>query len=65
MIPYSSIATLLQEFRNQTGPARLVTGADAGAVIAVEVFVEGNEIAPIRIRLKFLDAAKHRPTLRR
>jgi hypothetical protein len=32
--------TLLNEFGNQSGPAGLVAGAEAGAVVAVEVFEE-------------------------
>ena len=35
------LAGLLQEFGDETGPARLMARADAGAIVAVEVFVEG------------------------
>src|SRR5262245_43915652 len=38
-----------------------MTGADAGAVVAVKVFVERNQIAPMRVALKFLRAAEDRP----
>ena len=46
------------------GPTGLVAGADAGAVVAVEVFVERHEIAPMRVVLKFLRAAENRPAAR-
>ena len=39
----------------------LMAGADAGAVVAVEVFVEQQIVAPMGIALEFLGAAKHRP----
>ena len=35
-------AVLLEQLGNEAGPASLVTSADTGAVVAVEVFVEGN-----------------------
>src|SRR5438552_18557608 len=35
--------------RDQRGPAGLVTRPQAAAVIAVEVFVEQHEVAPVRI----------------
>src|SRR6185369_7788533 len=41
-------AALLQEFGNETSPASLVAGAYAGTIVAMEVFVEGNQIAPVR-----------------
>ena len=34
--------------------------AESRAVVAVKVFVERNEVAPVRIVLKALDAAEHR-----
>jgi len=36
------LAGLLEEFGDEAGPARLMARTDAGAVVAVEVFVEGN-----------------------
>ena len=42
-------------------PTRLVAGADAGAVVAVEIFVEQQTVAPVGIFLEFLGAAEHRP----
>ena len=35
-------AALLKELRNETGPTRLMARTDAGAIVAVKVFVEGN-----------------------
>src|SRR5213594_1621658 len=45
----------------QTGPAGLMIGAESGAVITVEVFVEEYQIAPVRILLKLACAAIDRP----
>src|SRR5215510_9423757 len=52
---------LLQKLRDQTGPTRLVTRANAAAVVAVEVFVEGHVVTPVRILLKHLNVAKDGP----
>src|SRR3954464_11824429 len=46
---------------NRPGPPGLVAGADAGAVVAMDVFVEQDEIAPVRILLKLCGAAVYRP----
>src|SRR5262245_57058688 len=43
------------------GPSRLMTGTDAGAVVAVEVLVEEQEIAPVRILLELLRRSVDRP----
>lgn len=43
---------LLEELRDQSRPTRLVTGANAGTVVSVKVFVERNQVAPIGIGLK-------------
>ena len=61
VISFALFATLLQEFGHQRGPTRLVTGADAGAVIAVEIFVEQDQITPMRIVLKRLRTTVDRP----
>src|SRR6516165_964611 len=45
---------------NDTRPPGLVTGADAGPVVAMEVLVEQQVVAPIGIALKFFGAAKDR-----
>ena len=39
---------LLKELCRQAGPAGLMAGADAHAVIAVEVFVEPDVVGPVR-----------------
>src|SRR5262245_22121839 len=44
---------------DQCGPPGLMAGADAGAVVAVEVLIEQNEIPPVRIVLQLPDAAVH------
>ena len=38
----------LDEAGDQPGPARLVAGADPGAVVPVEVFIEKDAIPPVR-----------------
>ena len=43
------------------GPAGLMAGAQAGSVITVEVLVELNVIAPVRVFLELLLAAVHGP----
>ena len=43
------------------GPAGLMAGAEAGAVVAVEVLVEQDEIAPVRVFLELPRAAVDRP----
>ena len=50
----------VHEAGDDPGPAGLMAGAEAGAVVAVEVFVELKVIAPVRIVLEFLDAAVDR-----
>src|SRR6266536_1190104 len=57
----SLLAALLNQLGCQSRPAGLMAGADSGPVIAVEVLVEQDEIFPVRIVLKFLHAAEHRP----
>ena len=42
---------------HQPGPAGLVTGPQAGPVIAVEVLVEEDVVAPIRVGLEFFRSA--------
>jgi hypothetical protein len=57
------LAALLEKLCDQSGPACLMAGAYAGTVVAMEVFVEGNEIAPVRISLEFCCTAKDCPSL--
>ena len=51
---------LLDEFGNQSGPAGLMTRADPGAVVAMEVFVERDQITPVWVALEFFRAAENR-----
>src|SRR5271169_6674554 len=54
------LADLLQEFGDERRPPGLVASADARAVVAVEVFVKREQVAPVWITLELLRAAKHR-----
>src|SRR5438093_579678 len=47
----------MHESGNRAGPTGLVIGAKAGAVVAVEVLVELQIIAPVWITLELLTAA--------
>ena len=51
---------LLDQLRYQTSPTGLMTRADARAVIAVEIFMEGNVVAPVWVILKSLIAPEDR-----
>jgi len=57
----SSLAALLEQFGHEPRPARLVARADAGAVVAVEVLVEEEQVAPVGIALELFSAAVDRP----
>src|SRR5437899_5386772 len=48
------LPALLQQLCDEPRPAGLVAGPDARAVVAVEVFVEEDQVAPVRVTLKFL-----------
>jgi hypothetical protein len=50
----------LDQFRDDTGPAGLVAGPKARAVVSVKILVEQNVIPPVRIGLEFLRAAVNR-----
>ena len=50
-----------EQQRDGAGPAGLVAGADAGAVVAVEVFVERDQVVPVRVGLELLYSAVDRP----
>src|SRR5439155_21568978 len=52
--PSRSFPALLDELRHEPRPSRLVAGADPGAGIAVEVLVEEDQVAPVRIGLEFV-----------
>src|SRR4051812_10087259 len=51
---------LLDHASDHTGPARLVARADAGAIVAVEILVEEDQILPVRVFLKLRRAAVDR-----
>ena len=48
------------EVGDDAGPARLVRGAEPGAVVAVEVLVEDDVVLPRRVGLEALDAPEAR-----
>src|SRR5258706_3294484 len=54
------LPALLEQLRHDAGPARLVTGPDASAVVAVEIFIKKRIVFPIGICLKLRLAAKNR-----
>src|SRR6267154_2534786 len=54
------LTALFDQFCYQTGPAGLMAGANPAPIITVEIFVEENEIAPVRIALKKFRAAGYR-----
>ena len=51
----------MDEAGDDAGPSGLVTGAEAGAVVAVEVFVEPDVVSEIGIILEFFNSAKNGP----
>ena len=53
------VAEELDEFGHEPGPAGLVARAQPCAVVAVEVFVEEDVVAPVGIGLELLRAAVH------
>src|SRR5215470_14254456 len=55
-----SFTALFDELGDQAGPAGLVAGADSGAVIPVKVFIKENQIAPVRVGLKYFLSASDR-----
>ena len=57
------LAALLKKLRDQAGPACLMAGAHTRAIVAMEVFVEGDQVMPVRIGLEFFGSAKDRPSL--
>jgi hypothetical protein len=53
-------SALFDQFSDEAGPARLVARADAGAVVAMEIFVEKEQVPPVRIFLENFRAAGDR-----
>ena len=58
------VAEEFDQLGDDTGPARLVAGSKARAIVTVEIFVEQDVIFPLRIGLKFLRTSVHRPPAR-
>ena len=58
------VAEELDQLRDDTRPARLVAGPKACAIVTVKLFEEQAVILPLRIGLKFLRTAVHRPPAR-
>src|SRR6478735_8575165 len=54
-------AASAQQMRHDPRPAGLVRGADPGARVAVEVFVEPEQVVPVRVGLELLVATEHGP----
>src|SRR5258708_27269320 len=46
------LGVLMDEVGNDAGPSRLVLSTESFAGVAVEIFVEQDEIAPVRIGLE-------------
>jgi hypothetical protein len=51
-------AVKLDEFSNKSGPAGLVAGAQPGTIVAMEVFIEEDVVAPVGIALELLGASR-------
>lgn len=54
----SLFSRLLNQLCNKGRPPRLMARANAGSVVSMEVFIEGNRVAPERILLEFRCAAE-------
>src|SRR5262249_15126204 len=64
MLEKGSRIELAEDFdqrRHQPSPSGLMAGADAGTIVAMEIFVEQQVIPPVRIVLEFLGAAEYWP----
>ena len=59
MISVMSFAALLQQLGHERRPSGLMAGANARSRVAVEVLVERNQVMPVRIDLKELDASEY------
>src|SRR6266852_1807920 len=55
------LSALLQQFRNDTRPAGLMARSDARPVVSVEIFVEQDQIAPMRV-VAVLGSLVYRPS---
>src|SRR4051794_6631641 len=57
----AALPLLLDQLGDEAGPAGLVARAQARTVVAVEVLVEEQMVAPVRVDLDFLRPAEDRP----
>src|SRR5689334_20817680 len=55
------VAEQLDQARDHPRPAGLVTRSETRAVVAVEVLVEEQVVAPVRVALELLGASENRP----
>src|SRR6266481_3784146 len=51
----------IKKHRDHTGPPRLVAGAEPRSVVTMEVFMEEDQIAPVRIVLELGGPSVNRP----
>src|SRR5688572_30259494 len=58
-MPRVDRAEVLDHRGHESGPPGLVAGTEAGAVVAVEILMEQQQIAPVGIGLERLLAAEH------
>src|SRR3954470_1575958 len=54
-------AALFQQLGDDGGPSRLMAGSEALARVGVEILVEENQIAPVRVRLEARVGSIDRP----
>ena len=58
-ILFMVLTLLLDQLRHETCPTCLMARADASASIAVEIFMEGDVIAPVRVILECFVSSKN------
>jgi hypothetical protein len=56
----NDFAENFDECGNDPGPPRLMAGADAGAVVAMEIFIEQKIVPLLRIELKLFGTTENR-----
>src|ERR1700683_1093621 len=60
-IALASFTALFDQLGHQAGPPSLMTCAEAGAVVAMKVLVEQNQISPVRIVLEYFGSTVDGP----
>src|SRR5580692_7573031 len=55
--PDTLFPALFDQFGDEAGPAGLVTRTEAGAIVAVEILIEEQQVPPVRIALEKFGAA--------